>query len=95
MAAILDFSVSVRLAPFAVGVLLVYVWTVRRYRFERYDEMYKRFGAKYENGTLTPEEAQQVIHVMALYDMPTITKYAMGFVLYKEYAVVSESQTPY
>jgi len=42
--------------------------------------------------SITPEEAQQIIHVSSLYDMPMIDYYALSFALFKTYAIPSISK---
>jgi hypothetical protein len=40
--------------------------------------------------TLTPEEAQEILHVGAFYDMPSLVKYSLAFALFKAAAIVSQ-----
>jgi hypothetical protein len=69
--------------------LLAYLCLVRSLRWRRYNAIHERYRAKYETETLTPEEAQKIIHVGAFYDMPSLVKYSLAFALFKAAAIVS------
>ena len=43
---------------------------------------------KYQDGTLTPEEAQRIILLSTSYDMPLLLNYSLAFGLLKTYAIV-------
>ena len=43
---------------------------------------------KYQDGTLTPEEAQRIILVSTSYDMPLLLNYPLAFTLFKTYAIM-------
>lgn len=47
---------------------------------------------KYQDGTLSPEEAQRVILVSTSYDMPLLLNYSLAFALFKTYAIPSISK---
>jgi hypothetical protein len=75
-----------------LGALLgTYVVVVRVLRFKRYRLVHKKYQRKYEERTLTPEEAQEVMRVSTAYDMPMLLNYSLAFALFKTYAVVSPS----
>ena len=48
---------------------------------------------KYQDGTLTPEEAQRIILVSTSYDMPLLLNYSLAFALFKTYAIVRTTLT--
>jgi len=50
--------------------------------------IHKKYTPAFEARTLTPEEAQDVVHVSTFYDMPTLLNYALAFALFKTYAIV-------
>jgi hypothetical protein len=67
---------------------LAYLCLVRALRWRRYNAVHKKFGPRYTSKTLTPEEAQQVMHLSAFWDMPLLMNYALAFALFKTYAIV-------
>ncbi|KAF9441672.1 hypothetical protein P691DRAFT_779721 [Macrolepiota fuliginosa MF-IS2] len=76
-----------------LGVALVgYLVLVRLLRFKRYREIHRRYQKKYEERTLTPEEAQKIMRVSSAYDMPLLLNYSLAFALFKTYAVPSISK---
>ena len=48
---------------------------------------------KYQDGTLTPQEAQRIILVSTTYDTPLLLNYSLAFALFKTYAIVSTTFT--
>jgi len=74
-----------------IGFILIWLIAVRAFRSQRYNAIHRQFQAKYEEKTMTPEEAQKVIHVSMLYDMPLLLKCALGFALFKTYGIPSIS----
>lgn len=72
-----------------LGAFLVWLVVVRALRWARYNAIHREFKAKYEGRTMTPEEAQKIMHVSMLYDMPLLLNYALSFALFKTYAIVS------
>ena len=73
------------------GGLLIWLVTVRAFRWNRYNAIHRQFQAKHEE--LTPEEAQKIIQVSTLYDMPLLLNYALAFALFKTYGIVSWSNS--
>ena len=71
------------------GALLIWLAVVRACRWKRYNDIHRQFQAKYDEKTMTPEEAQKIIHVSTMYDMPLLLNYALAFALFKTYGVVS------
>lgn len=69
-------------------LILAYVCLVHSFRWRRYNEIHKKYHKQFETQTMTPEEAQQVLHLAVLYDMPTLMKYSLAFSLFKAAAVV-------
>ncbi|KAJ7202384.1 hypothetical protein GGX14DRAFT_463470 [Mycena pura] len=76
----------------ACAVALVYLLLVRALRWRRYNAIHKKYTAKYKAKTLTPEEAQEVIQVSILYDMPMLSEYSLAFALFKTYAIPTISR---
>ena len=74
------------------GGLLIWLVTVRAFRWKRYNAIHRQFQAKYNlKEEMTPEEAQKIIQVSVLYDMPLLLNYALAFALFKTYGIVSPS----
>ena len=72
--------------------LLIWLVAVRAFRWNRYNAIHRQFQAKYKDGLgITPEEAQKIIQVSTLYDMPLLLNYALAFALFKTYGIVSRS----
>ena len=72
-----------------LGGLLIWLVTVRAFRWKRYNAIHRQFQAKYYKEGITPEEAQKIIQVSTLYDMPLLMNYAIAFALFKTYGIVS------
>jgi hypothetical protein len=70
------------------GGLLTWLVIVRAFRWKRYNAIHRQFQAKYKE-RITPEEAQKIIRVSTLYDMPLLMNYAIAFALFKTYGIVS------
>ena len=71
-----------------IGCVLIWLITVQVFRWQRYNAIHRQFKAKYEEKTMTPEEAQKVILVSMRYDMPFLMNYALAFALFKTYGIV-------
>lgn len=69
-------------------VVLGYLCLVQSLRWRRYNAVHEKYRRQFETQTLTPEEAQQILHVGALYDMPSLVKYSLAFSLFKAAAIV-------
>ena len=63
------------------GGLLIWLVAVRAFRWKRYNAIHQQFQAKYKEAII-PEEAQKIVQVSRLYDMPLLMKYASGFVVF-------------
>lgn len=72
-------------------VVLGYLCLVQSLRWRRYNAVHEKYRRQFETQTLTPEEAQQILHVGALYDMPSLVKYSLAFSLFKAAAIPSIS----
>jgi hypothetical protein len=70
------------------GGLLIWLVAVRAFRWKRYNAIHRQFQAKFKE--ITPEEAQKIIQVSTLYDMPLLLNYALAFALFKTYGIVSQ-----
>ncbi|KAF8664838.1 hypothetical protein AX16_000679 [Volvariella volvacea WC 439] len=77
----------------ALAVALpLYLWRVRSQRWKLYDAVHKKYQKKYEDRTLTPEEAQEIMHVSCFWDMPLLMDYSLAFALFKTYAIPTISE---
>ncbi|KAF5376786.1 hypothetical protein D9757_009463 [Collybiopsis confluens] len=78
----------------AIGVtFFVYLSVVRAIRWRRYNSIHRKYEHKFLQGErLSPEEAQEIMHTSAMYDMPLLMNYALSFALFKTYAIPSISQ---
>ena len=75
------------------GGLLIWLVAVRAFRWKRYNAIHRQFQAKYKEGRITPEEAQKIIQISTMYDMPLLLNYSLGFALFKTYGIVSRSNS--
>jgi len=70
----------------------VFIWLalVRIFRWRRYNAIHRQYGPRWNNGKgiITPEEAQKIIAVSFMYDMPMLLHIAMAFALFKTYGIV-------
>jgi hypothetical protein len=82
---------SIHWSKLTVTCAVGYLCVVRFFRWRRYNAVHKKYAAAFKARTLTPEEAQDVLHVSTFYDMPTVLNYALAFALFKTYAVVSKN----
>ena len=69
------------------GGIVIWLLIVRAFRWKRYNAIHRQFQAKYK--TMTPEEAQKIIQLSTMYDMPFLLTYALAFALFKTYGIVS------
>lgn len=69
------------------GVAVLYLGLVRALRWRRYNAIHKKYEAKWKAGKLTPAEAQRVMHVSSVYDMPLLLNKALAFALFKTYGI--------
>ena len=74
-----------------VGGVISWIALVRLLRWRRYNEIHSKYGPKWNNGkgTITPEEAQVILHLSSFYDLPMVAHYAFSFAIFKTYGVVS------
>ncbi|KXN91327.1 Transcription initiation factor TFIID subunit 11 [Leucoagaricus sp. SymC.cos] len=75
-----------------VTAFVLYLAAVRVLRFKRHREIHRIYQKKYEDRTLTPEEAQKVMLVSSGYDMPLLLNCSLAFVLFKTYGLPSISK---
>ncbi|KAF5371589.1 hypothetical protein D9758_003422 [Tetrapyrgos nigripes] len=78
----------------SLGLLafISYLALVRSLRWRQYNAIHKQYQKKYEQGKLTPEDAQKIIKPGMGYDMPFVLGYALSFALFKTYGVPSISK---
>ena len=77
------------LTPAVSVAAIFYLCLVRAFRWRRFDAIHRQYDARFKSRSLTPEEAQEVVHVAAFYDMPLLLNYSVAFALFKTYAIVS------
>ena len=77
------------LTPAVSVTAIFYLCLVRAFRWRRFDAIHRQYDARFKSRSLTPEEAQEVVHVAAFYDMPLLLNYSVAFALFKTYAIVS------
>lgn len=89
-------NVVVRLShPTATTAFIVWLtlWLslVRVFRWRRYNAIHRKYGSKWNNGLgeLLPQEAQEIIQVSKLYDMPWLLYHTYALALFKTYGIVS------
>ncbi|PPQ67784.1 hypothetical protein CVT25_009088 [Psilocybe cyanescens] len=75
------------------GGILAWLVLVRAFRWRRYYAIHRKYGRKWDNGRgeITPEEAQEIIGVSFMYEMPLLLNYAVAFALFKTYGIPSIS----
>jgi hypothetical protein len=66
-----------------------YLVLVRLLRWRRYNALHAKYPPD-KMKTLTPQEAQLIVHEAALWDIPFINTEALSFALFKTYGIVSE-----
>ncbi|KAJ6618009.1 hypothetical protein B0H10DRAFT_1796272 [Mycena sp. CBHHK59/15] len=76
----------------ACAVVLGYLCVVRSLRWRRYNAIHTKYSSKFKAGTLSPDEAQEVVQVSYLYDMPLLSEYSLAFALFKTYGIPSISK---
>jgi hypothetical protein len=77
------------LTAFSGGILL-WLALVRTFRWRRYNAIHHKYGPKWNNGKgiITPEEAQHIMAVSGMYDMPMLLSFSGAFALFKTYGIV-------
>ncbi|KAF8151753.1 hypothetical protein B0H34DRAFT_139014 [Crassisporium funariophilum] len=91
---VLDLLRHVTLLQAVIGGLVGWVVLVRTLRWRRYNAIHREFGAKYNNGlgSITPQDAQKIMQVSTMYDMPLLLNYSLAFALFKTYGIPSISK---
>jgi len=66
---------------------------VRTYRWRMYNAIHEKYGKKWNEGkgTLTPDEAQEIVNLSSMWDMPLLMNRALSFSLFKTFAIVGFS----
>ncbi|KAF8630568.1 hypothetical protein AX17_005380 [Amanita inopinata Kibby_2008] len=65
---------------------ICYLTLVRCLRWRRYHAIHKKYEGRTQD--ITPEEAQEIMHESASWDMPLLMNYALAFALFKTYGIV-------
>ncbi|KAJ7232708.1 hypothetical protein C8J57DRAFT_1383454 [Mycena rebaudengoi] len=87
----LGFSSSPK-SSIVCAAILVYLALVQSLRWRRYNAIHKKYAAKFQTRTMTPAEAQEVVHLSYLYDMPLLTEKSTAFALFKTYGIPTISK---
>ncbi|KIK56554.1 hypothetical protein GYMLUDRAFT_263633 [Collybiopsis luxurians FD-317 M1] len=84
---------SVMLAKTVIGLAVIsYLSAVRALRWRRFNAIHRKYESKYLQGDLSPEEAQEIIHTLCLYEMPMFMNFTIPFALFKAYAIPTISK---
>ncbi|KDQ50418.1 hypothetical protein JAAARDRAFT_42081 [Jaapia argillacea MUCL 33604] len=88
----LDYLWKVEQAKIAVPVtaIITYLGLVQLLRWRRYHRVHEKYGPKL--GSLTPAEAQTILHLSSQWDLPGINQGALSFALFKTYAIPTVSK---
>jgi hypothetical protein len=70
------------------ALLAVYVALVRSLRWRRYHALHAKFAGR-SLESITIEEAQEIMHLNSMWDLPFLNLYALSFAMFKTYAIVS------
>jgi len=72
------------------GGLVIWLALVRTFRWRRYNAIHCQYGPRWNNGKgiITPEEAQKIMAVSIIYDMPLLLNVSGGFALFKTFGIV-------
>ena len=71
------------------GGCLIWLALVRTFRWKRYNDIHRQFQAKYDEKTITPEEAQKIIQVSMMYDMPLLLYFASAYAFLQPCVIVN------
>ncbi len=74
---------------------LGYLSVVGLFRRRRYNTIHEKYTPKFRAGTLTLQDAQEIIGLSMMYDMPALMNYSLAFALFKTYAIVRSLYFPY
>ncbi|KAJ7624497.1 hypothetical protein FB45DRAFT_751411 [Roridomyces roridus] len=78
--------------PILIFTLFVYLCVARALRWRRYDALHAKYHAKLESKRLTPDEAQEVVQLSSMYDMPGLMAASLGFSIFKTIGIPSISK---
>ncbi|KAK1226004.1 hypothetical protein PQX77_000663 [Marasmius sp. AFHP31] len=73
-------------------ILLTWVSITQTFRWRRHNYIQRVYGPKFTSGTMTAEDAQEVIRILIRYEMPLVIEYALAFALFKTYGIPSMSK---
>lgn len=77
----------------AIFTLVIgYFFLVKSRRWKRYNDIHEEYLSRFKEKTLTPDDAQKIIHAGLHYDMPLLLNYSLAFAIFKTYAIVSTVQ---
>lgn len=79
------------LAVYVVPGLLLYILLARWLRWRNYVAIHKKFEAKFLNKGLTKQDAQEIVQISGMWDMPELLYSALSYATIKTYAIVAQS----
>jgi hypothetical protein len=78
---------------YVCALLAVYIALARSLRWRRYNALHAKFAGR-SLESITVEEAQEIMHLNSMWDLPFINLYALSFAMFKTYAIVSVMSLP-
>lgn len=80
-------------AAVAIALLLHRIWAVRQVRYLRVSDCELKYAHLIKNPEkMTYQEANEIMHVSQLWDMPWLTTISLSFALFKTYAIPTISK---
>jgi hypothetical protein len=74
---------------FLIGVLLAaYISYVRLLRWHRYAAVHAKYAGR-PLDSITTQEAQEIMQLSMMWDLPWITLYSLSFAMFKGYGIVA------
>ncbi|TFK25907.1 hypothetical protein FA15DRAFT_668062 [Coprinopsis marcescibilis] len=74
------------------SLLVGYLTLVQLLRWRNYNLIHRKYQKKWENGELTPQEAQTIMQITVTYEMPLLMRLGLSLALFKTYAIPSISK---
>lgn len=80
-------------AAYVAAGFLAYFLCARWLRWRNYLAIHRKFGAKFLNGGLTVQDAQEIVQVSGMWDMPALLYFALSYATIKTYAIVGQQSS--
>ena len=83
-------SIPLSNTQLGLGALITWLLLVRSVRWRKYNAVHAKYAAKWNGGkgNITPQEAQEIIRVPMMWDMPFLVSVSRVFGVLKTAAVV-------